>query len=491
MYHRIVGRPPRGDTFNSFKFGSYLKLLYSPAGYGVVLGLGPIIIGNALITVLIAGHLMSIPTHLFSCDATGGDSDCIYTLFDLIMDNPNNVNIDYVVLRTGRCGSAFLVMGGYVTIVSLLILVPDKNEAGKVSEAYDGNIWEYFIWKRSNIMFTAVFLMFFELATIQFSFSAIYGNNAWVMMGVFKVVEIVVEGELEKSVSEALMLSPLQVSFAVVLGLTGFGAANFLDFLQGYFIDVGITMFERPYFDSVFEVVQGAYEDYFPKISRAFAKWVDIKDDEEDFKKDEDEDDENNELEAAADDEKKDEDEEDENKEEEEEDSEEESSGSEIKYSDDSSIESNMDDLSLDDDPNVMLFNMLNANDSDIPSVDVSMEMREKKRKELELKEKRQRDLERHLKGKAGEEEAKEHEKEFAEYQKGKTAENKDEDVKVNDEEDVKVDDVELEEVEPLIDAYGGYCNDTLSLIYQPFFTGLIWVYYDETVVASLYGIRI
>ena len=53
------------------------------------------------------------------------------------------------------------------------------------------------------------------------------------------------------------------------------------------------------------------------------------------------------------------------------------------------------------------------------------------------------------------------------------------------------MDDVELQEVEPLIDFYGGYCNDTLSLIYQPFFTGLIWVYYDETVVASLYGIRI
>jgi hypothetical protein len=120
------------------------------------------------------------------------------------------------------------------------------------------------------------------------------------MMGVFKVVEIVVEGELEKSVTEALMLSPLQVSFAVVLGLTGFGAANFLDFLQGYFIDVGITMFERPYFDSVFEVVQGSYEDYFPKISRAFAKWIDIKEDEDEVKKNEDDDNENDDLEAEA-----------------------------------------------------------------------------------------------------------------------------------------------------------------------------------------------
>lgn len=232
MYHRIVGRPPLGaKTFASFKFASYMKLTYYPAFQGVMLGLLPIIIGNVFITTVIAGHLMSIDTHLFSCNDPGGDSACIYTLFDLIKDNPSNVSIDYLVLRTGRTGTAFLVMGSYVTLVSLLILVPDKNEAGRVPEAYDGNIWEYFIWKRSNILFTSVFLMFFELAVIQFSFSAIYGDNAWVMMGVFKVIEIIVETMLDGMVPEALMLSPLQVSFAVVLGLTGFGAANFLDFL--------------------------------------------------------------------------------------------------------------------------------------------------------------------------------------------------------------------------------------------------------------------
>ena len=116
------------------------------------------------------------------------------------------------------------------------------------------------------------------------------------------------------------------------------------------------------------------------------------------------------------------------------------------------------------------------------------MEMREKKRKEKDLLEKRQRDLERHLRGKVKEEDANANEKEFAEHLK---AQNQGEEEGKNQEEDVKMDDVELQEVEPLIDFYGGYCNDTLSLIYQPFFTGLIWVYYDETVVASLYGIRI
>ncbi len=407
MYHRIVGRPPLGQKqFASFKFISYLKLTYSPAFQGVGLGLIPIIVGNLIITTLIAGHLMSLPTHIFNCDDPGGDSACPYTIFDMIMDNPNNVNIDYVVLRTGRCGTAFLVMGAYVTLVSLLILIPNKTDAGKVPEAYDGNIWEFFIWKRSNILYTAVFLMFFELAVIQFSFSAIYGDNAWVMMGVFKVIEIIVETMLDKAVEEALLLSPLQVSFAVVLGLTGFGAANFLDFLQGYFIDVGITMFERPYLDNVIEVIQGALEDSIPKIRRALIKWVDVKeDDEEEEKVDKDEED--------YEEDKKEEGEGEEGKEgEEEDDDEEQSSISDIVYSDDSSIESNLDDLSLDDDPNVLLFNR--HNDSDIPSVDVSFEIREQKRKEKEAKLKRQRDLERHLKGKAGEEEAaKEHEKEF------------------------------------------------------------------------------
>ena len=71
---------------------------------------------------------MSLPTHLFNCDNPGGASACVYTIFDMIKDNPQNVNIDYVVLRTGRTGTAFLVMGAYITIVSLNILVPNKTE---------------------------------------------------------------------------------------------------------------------------------------------------------------------------------------------------------------------------------------------------------------------------------------------------------------------------------------------------------------------------
>lgn len=50
---------------------------------------------------------------------------------------------------------------------------------------------------------------------------------------------------------------------------------------------------------------------------------------------------------------------------------------------------------------------------------------------------------------------------------------------------------MESQKVEPILMCYVGYANDTLSMLYQPFFTGLLWVFYDETIVASLYGIRI
>ena len=57
---------------------------------------------------------------------------------------------------------------------------------------------------------------------------------------------------------------------------------------------------------------------------------------------------------------------------------------------------------------------------------------------------------------------------------------------------DVDLDeDAAAQEVEDLIGEYSGYANDTLSMFYTSFFVGLLWLFYDETVVAALYGIRV
>lgn len=129
LYHRIVGRPPMGKKqFASFKFMSYWKLTYSPAFYGVGLSIVPMTFGNLFITLLISGHCMSIKTPIYSCDKPGGAPDCIYTLLDNILDNSANVDPDYNLLRTGRTGTAFLVLGAYTTMVSLNIICPEKTD---------------------------------------------------------------------------------------------------------------------------------------------------------------------------------------------------------------------------------------------------------------------------------------------------------------------------------------------------------------------------
>jgi len=75
---------------------------------------------------------------------------------------------------------------------------------------------------------------------------------------------------------------------------------------------------------------------------------------------------------------------------------------------------------------------------------------------------------------------------------KAKGSDDEDEDDEAGESVDVDLDeDAAPMEVEDLIGEYSGYANDTLALLYTPFFVALLWLYYDETVVASLYGIRV
>jgi hypothetical protein len=93
----------------------------------------------------------------------------------LIKADPNAVFTDYGALRTGRTGAAMMASGLYLWRVSLNILIPDKADKAKVAEAHDGNAWEYYSWKRMNLIFVVIWLLFLSLAVIQFSFSALFG----------------------------------------------------------------------------------------------------------------------------------------------------------------------------------------------------------------------------------------------------------------------------------------------------------------------------
>jgi hypothetical protein len=52
-------------------------------------------------------------------------------------------------------------------------------------------------------------------------------------------------------------------------------------------------------------------------------------------------------------------------------------------------------------------------------------------------------------------------------------------------------DDVREEEVEPLISEFSDFASDNVYLWFSPFFVLLLWVFYEESVVAQNYGIKV
>ena len=56
--------------------------------------------------------------------------------------------------------------------------------------------------------------------------------------------------------------------------------------------------------------------------------------------------------------------------------------------------------------------------------------------------------------------------------------------------EDSQEDELVETEVEPIIEQFQGYSGDNVNLFYSVFFVFLLWVFYEETVVAKMYGIK-
>lgn len=164
LYHRATARPDRGHTA-PFRFLSFFYLTIPSTAAGVGLALIPIIIVDSLIAVLIKGDILTYSTAIFNCyDAN--PSNCVYTFFDLIKDTPGKISVDYQLLRNGRCGIAILFSGGYLLMVGLKILVPDTTKPGRIYEAYNGNVWLYYVWKRSNMVYCSFWIILFCVALI-------------------------------------------------------------------------------------------------------------------------------------------------------------------------------------------------------------------------------------------------------------------------------------------------------------------------------------
>lgn len=133
------------------------------------------------------------------------------------------------------------------------------------------------------MVFNSLWMIFLTIIIINFSFSDMFGDLIWYMIILMKLFGIIVDWMLEKAMDQALLLGPLQITYGVVGGLVTFGADDFLGFIDAYFIEYAMMLFERTYLGNL----AGSFFDYIGheiplKVAKA-RKWLTAEDDQNDW----------------------------------------------------------------------------------------------------------------------------------------------------------------------------------------------------------------
>ena len=113
-------------------------------------------------------------------------------------------------------------------------------------------------------------MIFLCLMIINFSFSDLFGDFIWHAIVIMKLFGLVVDWAYEKAFKENMLISSMSIVYGITVGLVTFGADHFLDFIEAYFIEFGMMLFERNYLGDLsnvaFEWVETTIPNYCTKI---------------------------------------------------------------------------------------------------------------------------------------------------------------------------------------------------------------------------------
>jgi len=112
------------------------------------------------------------------------------------------------------------------------------------------------------------------LFIIQFSFSDFFGNNVYIFIGLMKIVGMAT-GEIgENMLEDRLLMVPVLMMHEIMEGLITFGAADFLSFLISYYVELGIQTVERPFVPSIVETIVPYVDDKYTRITKFVKKAI-------------------------------------------------------------------------------------------------------------------------------------------------------------------------------------------------------------------------
>lgn len=79
------------------------------------------------------------------------------------------------------------------------------------------------------------------LVYLYFTYSSIFSNNIWVIIGMVQVLQMVAEELLFSIYDDQLPCLPLKLTLGVMAYLATMGAIDLYYFILGYLVDVAIS----------------------------------------------------------------------------------------------------------------------------------------------------------------------------------------------------------------------------------------------------------
>ncbi|CAK9051719.1 Cyclin-A1-1 (G2/mitotic-specific cyclin-A1-1) (CycA1 [Durusdinium trenchii] len=110
-------------------------------------------------------------------------------------------------------------------------------------------------WKRAHLIFVSMFLVFPLTVLWEFTYCDFFGENALYFIIGFSFAMNFVDNALSRAVREELVQVPLSTACSVVLFVGTLGADDFVDFCEGFFLELLYGIAERLILGTLFEEI--------------------------------------------------------------------------------------------------------------------------------------------------------------------------------------------------------------------------------------------
>tara|TARA_B110000090_G_C13395498_1_gene451072 strand:- start:637 stop:3744 length:3108 start_codon:yes stop_codon:yes gene_type:complete len=279
MMTRLKHPPP-------FRLKKLLMLIAPAPVYGIFLSTIPIVLALCWIKFWFIGNKSLDPTskpNPVSFENHNGDWH--YTAL---------MTIDVIErFRTNRIGYAITALGLYLVYFGAKLFVPNSTDIegddARIDEVMAANqaaladddeeemlppseFWTPLLWKRAHLLLFTFYIQTILLVVWELSYSDFFAQYIYQFIVGFKLAQMLVDQLLASFMKENLLIAPLMVAVEVTEFMITMGAANLVEFLISYFVELALMMLERIVIDPGLKYIAKLWPKWKIMLKRRFSK---------------------------------------------------------------------------------------------------------------------------------------------------------------------------------------------------------------------------